>query len=114
MIFVVRMLRSVLSTPCCQFVWQQATGWMVGVRFPAGVRHFCLLLSVQTGLGAHTASCPVGTEDYFSEAKATGDRNRTIRLLPGPRIVELYFHFLISLHGVFINHKDIFIITLGR
>jgi hypothetical protein len=41
-----------------------------GVRFPAGVRHFSLLYSLpQTGSGAHSASCPMGTASIFPGSK---------------------------------------------
>jgi hypothetical protein len=36
------------------------TGWMAGVRFPAGARDFSILHSVHTGSGAHPASYPMG------------------------------------------------------
>jgi hypothetical protein len=42
-----------------------ATGWTSGILFPAGVRHFCLLHSVQSGYGAHPASYPMGIGDSF-------------------------------------------------
>jgi hypothetical protein len=38
-------------------------------RFPAGVRDFSLLHSVQTGSGAHPASHPVGTGGSFPSDK---------------------------------------------
>jgi hypothetical protein len=33
----------------------------IGVRFPAGARNFSCILCVQTGSGAHPASCTMGT-----------------------------------------------------
>jgi hypothetical protein len=33
----------------------------IGVRFPAGAKDFSCSLCVQTGSGAHPASCPIGT-----------------------------------------------------
>jgi hypothetical protein len=35
--------------------------WGIGIRFPAGARHFSLLHSVQTGSGAHPDSSPMCT-----------------------------------------------------
>jgi hypothetical protein len=43
----------------------------VGVRFPVGLE-FSLLHIVQTGCGAHPASCPTGTVDSFRGGKAAG------------------------------------------
>jgi hypothetical protein len=33
----------------------------IGVRFPAGAKNFSSILCVQTGSGAHPASCTMGT-----------------------------------------------------
>jgi hypothetical protein len=33
----------------------------IGVRSPAGAKDFSSILCVQTGSGAHPASCPMGT-----------------------------------------------------
>jgi hypothetical protein len=33
----------------------------IGIRFPAGAKGFSCSLCVQTGSGAHPASCPMGT-----------------------------------------------------
>jgi hypothetical protein len=43
-----------------------------GVRLPAEARNVSLHLHVQTGSGAHPASCPVGTGGCFSGGKAAG------------------------------------------
>jgi hypothetical protein len=37
---------------------------------PGGGRYFSLLRSVQTGSGAHKASCPVGAGDFSRREKA--------------------------------------------
>jgi hypothetical protein len=37
------------------------TGWMIGVRSPAGAEDFSSSPCVHTGSGAHPASCPMGT-----------------------------------------------------
>jgi hypothetical protein len=46
-------------------------GWMTGIRFPAGTRHFSLH-SVKTGSGVKPASYPVGTGGSFPGGKAAG------------------------------------------
>jgi hypothetical protein len=40
------------------------------VRSPAGEKDFSSDLCVQTGSGAHPASCPMGTGGPFPEGKA--------------------------------------------
>jgi hypothetical protein len=47
------------------------TEWTTGVRSPAEAADFSSSLCVQTGSGAHPASCPVGTDGPFP-----GDRAR--------------------------------------
>jgi hypothetical protein len=42
------------------------------VSVPVGSRFFSLLLSVQTGSGAHPASYPMGTGGPFPAGKAAG------------------------------------------
>jgi hypothetical protein len=42
----------------------------IGVGSPAGAKDFSSVLCVQTGSGAHPASCPMGTGGPFSGAKA--------------------------------------------
>jgi hypothetical protein len=42
----------------------------IGVRSPAGTKGFSSSLCVQTGSGAHPASCPMGTGGPFSGGKA--------------------------------------------
>jgi hypothetical protein len=42
----------------------------IGVRSPAGATDFSSSLCVQTGSGAHPASCPMGTGRPFPEGKA--------------------------------------------
>jgi hypothetical protein len=42
------------------------------VRFSAEARDFSLLHSIQTGPGAHPATCPMGTGGLFLRGKATG------------------------------------------
>jgi hypothetical protein len=42
----------------------------IGVLFPAGAKDLSSSLSVQTGSGAHPASCPIGTGGPFPGGKA--------------------------------------------
>jgi hypothetical protein len=54
-----------LSWGNCQYNdW--VTGWITGVRFSAGtMKEFFLHHHVQTGFGAHSASCPADTMGLF-------------------------------------------------
>jgi hypothetical protein len=47
----------------------------IGVRSPAGAKDFSSSLFVQTGFGAHAASCTMGTGDPFSGGKARPGRD---------------------------------------
>jgi hypothetical protein len=42
----------------------------IGIRSPAGPKDFSSILCVQTGSGAHSASCPMGTGGPFPGGKA--------------------------------------------
>jgi hypothetical protein len=42
----------------------------IGVRSPAGVKDFSCILCVQTGSGAHPASCTMGTGGPFTGGKS--------------------------------------------
>jgi hypothetical protein len=42
----------------------------IGVRFPAGAKDFFCILCVQTGSGAHPASCTMGTGGPFPGGKS--------------------------------------------
>jgi hypothetical protein len=42
----------------------------IGVRFPAGAKDFSCSLCVQTGSGAHSASCTMGTGDPLPGGKS--------------------------------------------
>jgi hypothetical protein len=42
----------------------------IGVRFPAGTKDFSCSPCVQTGSGAHPASCPMGTGGPFPGGKS--------------------------------------------
>jgi hypothetical protein len=41
----------------------------IGFRFPAGAKDFSCSLCVETGSGAHPASCTMGTEGPFPGGK---------------------------------------------
>jgi hypothetical protein len=64
------------------------------VQFPLGVTDFCLLLSVYTGSGAHSASYPMGTVGSFPGGKDAWGIKLTshLHLVPRSRMVELYLH----------------------
>jgi hypothetical protein len=47
----------------------------IGVRSPAGAKDFSSILCVQTGSGAHPASCTVGTGGPFPGGKARPGRD---------------------------------------
>jgi hypothetical protein len=46
----------------------------IGVRSPGGAKDFSSILCVQTGSGAHTASCTMGTGGPFPGGKARPER----------------------------------------
>jgi hypothetical protein len=47
----------------------------IRVRSPAGAKDFSSILCVQTGSGAHPASCPMGTEVLSPGVKARPGRD---------------------------------------
>jgi hypothetical protein len=47
----------------------------IEVRSPAGTKDFSSSLCIQTGSGAHPASCPMGTGGPFSGGKARPGRD---------------------------------------
>jgi hypothetical protein len=47
----------------------------IGVRSPAGAKRFSSSLCVQTGSGAHPASCTMGTGSPFPGGKAQTGRD---------------------------------------
>jgi hypothetical protein len=49
--------------------------WTTGVRSPTEAEDFSSSLCVQTGSGAHAASCPMGTEGPFPGDKARPGRD---------------------------------------
>jgi hypothetical protein len=69
-------------------------------KFDSRQRQEILLHKVQTGSGARPASYTMGMED-----KAAGALKLIthFRLVPMSRMVELYFHSPILLHGMMLN-----------
>jgi hypothetical protein len=49
--------------------------WAIGVGSPAGAKDFSYSLFVQTGSGAHPASCTMGTGGPFPGGKAQPGRD---------------------------------------
>jgi hypothetical protein len=47
----------------------------IGVRSPAGAKDFSSIVCVQTGSGAHPASCTMGTEGPFPGGKVWPGRD---------------------------------------
>jgi hypothetical protein len=47
----------------------------IEVRTPAGAKDFSSIVCVQTGSGAHPASCPMGTGGPFPRGKARPGRD---------------------------------------
>jgi hypothetical protein len=47
----------------------------IGIRFPVGAKDFSSILCVQTGSGAHPASCPMGTGGPFPGGNARPGRD---------------------------------------
>jgi hypothetical protein len=64
----------------------------IGVRFPAGAKDFSCSLCVQTGSGAHPASCPKGTGGPFPGGKARlgRDADHSPHLVPRSRMSRSY------------------------
>jgi hypothetical protein len=55
-----------------------ATDWTTGVRFPTEAEDFSSRLCVQTGSGAHPASCTMRTGGPFPGGKARPGRDADI------------------------------------
>jgi hypothetical protein len=47
----------------------------IEIRFPAGAKDFSSILCIQTGSGAHSTSCPMGTGGPFPGGKARAGRD---------------------------------------
>jgi hypothetical protein len=68
----------------------------IGVRSPAEANNFSSSLFVQTGSGAHPASCTMGTWGPFPGAKARPDRDAVQSLQTTSGVVRP----LPSMHGL--------------
>jgi hypothetical protein len=62
-------------TKLVQSVERLATDWSNGVRYPTQAEDFSSTLCVQTGTGAHPASCTMGTGGSFPGGKARPGRD---------------------------------------
>jgi hypothetical protein len=60
----------------------------IGVRSPVGAKDFSSNLSVQTGSGAHPASCTMGTGDPFPGGKARPGRDADHSPPPNAEVVN--------------------------
>jgi hypothetical protein len=60
----------------------------IGVRSPAGVKDFSSSLCVQTGSGAHSASCPMGTGVLPPGVKARTGRDADHSPLSSAEVVN--------------------------
>jgi hypothetical protein len=60
----------------------------IGVRSPAGAKDFSSSLCVQTGSGAHPASCTMGTGDSFPGGKARSGRDADHSPLSSAEVVN--------------------------
>jgi hypothetical protein len=67
---------------------KQTTGWMTGVLFPVGARHFSLSYGVQEGSGHHLVSYPIGTGATFLGVKRTGRQANHLNFVTRSRISE--------------------------
>jgi hypothetical protein len=84
-----------LEIRVAQSVWCLATGWTTGrSRFNPKQRRndFSSSLCVQTGSGAHPASCTVGTGGPFPRAKVRPwrDPDHSTHLVPSSRMSRSY------------------------
>jgi hypothetical protein len=60
----------------------------IGVRSPAGAKDVSSILCVQTGSGAHPASCPMGTGGPFPGGKARPGRDADHSLPSSAEVVN--------------------------
>jgi hypothetical protein len=79
-------VRESLLTPVAQSVQCLSTDWKAGLRSPTEAEDFSSSLCVQTGSGAHPASCTVGTGGSLSGSKAGRGVILTTHPLPVPRL----------------------------
>jgi hypothetical protein len=67
----------------------------IGVRSPAGTKDFFSILCVQTGSGAHPASCPMGTGGPFPEDKARQECDADHSPPSSAEVFFCYVHLLL-------------------
>jgi hypothetical protein len=60
----------------------------IGVRSPAGAKDFSFYLCVQTGSGAHPASCTMGIGGHFPGGKARPGRDADHSPLSSAEVVN--------------------------
>jgi hypothetical protein len=87
-----------------QSVKRRATGWTALVQFPA-VQYLYLCHGVQTESRAHPASYPMCTGGSFPRRQSGRGVKLTthLYLVPRSRMLELYLHSPICLHGIVLN-----------
>jgi hypothetical protein len=61
---------------------------VIGVRSPAGAKDFSSSLCVQTGFGAHPASCTMGIGGTFPGGKARPGRDADYSPLSSAEVVN--------------------------
>jgi hypothetical protein len=76
-----------------------------GFDFRQRKEFFSFLYRVKTGSEAHPGDYPLGAEGSFPEGKSAKGVKLTTRhhLVPRLRVVELYIHSPILLHGLVLN-----------
>jgi hypothetical protein len=101
---------------CCQYLdWSldDSVGIAMGCRLngwgsiPGTRKRFLFIPQRPDRLWVYSASYPVGTRGSFIRDKATGTSSwpLNLHLVPRLRIVELYLHSYICLHGIMPNYK---------
>jgi hypothetical protein len=84
------------------------TGWMIGIWSPTGAEDFSSSPCVQTGSGAHPASCTMGTGGPFPGGKARPGHDADHsppHLVPRLRMSRSYTScHPMRLHGVWRDH----------
>jgi hypothetical protein len=88
-----------LTAGIARLVQRPATGWTTDFLFPAGVRYFSLLHSVQTGCGAHLVSSLMDTGGCFPGSETDHSPPSSAEVTNGGGIPP----FLLPLLGVVLN-----------
>jgi hypothetical protein len=78
---------------------------MAEVQFPIGARNFSLLHNAQTGSGVYPDCYTVVIGGCFPEVKVPEGVKLTthLQLVPMSKMVEVYLHSPIRLHGIVPN-----------